>query len=311
MQIRCAHLLFILFCLPIFLQAKEGTYVKPGSFLSLQNAIIKKISSEEGTYAFACKDLETDSVLLINEQIKMNAASTVKIAVMIQAFKNQDNNQIDLSDTVRIINDFSSLADQEPFSVNIPANHSGWIENHLGQYTLYENLVYYMITQSSNIAANMLITKLGIENINHTMHDLGIPEFTLKRCLLDYRAHQRGVDNLTDAYTLLKMLESIANNKAASVSLCYKMISIMSQQTLNNRIPKLLPKKITIAHKTGSLSGVNHDAAIIILPNGRRYILVALSQHVNSYAHSSQVIAEVSKMIYTFINRQVSGKKGG
>jgi beta-lactamase class A len=78
------------------------------------------------------------------------------------------------------------------------------------------------------------------------------------------------------------------------------MIDILLDQKFNDKIPAKLPKKVKVAHKTGWITGVNHDAGIVILPDGRKYVLVLLSKELQDDKAAVKSMAKISKMIYDY-----------
>ncbi len=79
------------------------------------------------------------------------------------------------------------------------------------------------------------------------------------------------------------------------------MFNILSQQYFNDQIPELLPEEVVVAHKTGSITGVQHDSGIIRLPDGRQYILVTLSKNLESAEQGRRINAEASHLVYDFM----------
>jgi len=91
----------------------------------------------------------------------------------------------------------------------------------------------------------------------------------------------------------------LINNKASQ-----DMINILLDQKHNDLIPARLPKKVKVAHKTGSITGVLHDSGIVFLPDGRKYVLVILSKKLEDDAAATATIAEVSAMIYQHVSEK-------
>ncbi len=174
-------------------------------------------------------------------------------------------------------------------------------EQHLGMKVTIRDLVYHMITISSNLAANLLIQKVGANQITASMHALGAEHIQVLRGVEDLKAYDRGLHNKTDALDLMIILEAIVEKKVVSAEACDQMIGIMSEQKFCDRIPARLPPEVKVAHKTGSISKINHDAGIIFLSDGRKYILVLMSEGVVEQTKSSAVMAELSRMFYDWM----------
>ncbi len=129
-----------------------------------------------------------------------------------------------------------------------------------------------MIINSSNLATNVLIEKVGAKSVTQSMRELGANDIEILRGVEDNKAFEAGLNNKVTAYDLMLVYESIVDNK--------EMIDILLQQEFNKIIPAKLPKDVKVAHKPGWITGVEHDAGIVILPDGRKYVLVILSENV-------------------------------
>jgi beta-lactamase class A len=99
----------------------------------------------------------------------------------------------------------------------------------------------------------------------------------------------------------MMIMKAIAENTAGTQEDCEDMISIMKDQQFNEIIPYFLPKEVSVAHKTGSITGVHHDAGIIYLPDGRSYVLVLLSKNLANFDEGTEQLAGISKTIYDYM----------
>ncbi len=79
------------------------------------------------------------------------------------------------------------------------------------------------------------------------------------------------------------------------------MIDILLDQKFNEIIPAHLPKSVKVAHKTGVITAVHHDSGIVILPDGRKYVLVLLSRELGDFDSGTAKMADISKMIYDYV----------
>ncbi|MDJ1498841.1 serine hydrolase [Cytophagaceae bacterium DM2B3-1] len=121
----------------------------------------------------------------------------------------------------------------------------------------------------------------------------------------DQKAFDKGWNNTVTAYDLAIILEKIARGQVVDTKSCEKMIQILKEQKFNDIIPLYLPKEVQVAHKTGFITGVRHDSAIVYLPDGRRYILVLLSKELENLEAGVEVLARVSETIYRFMMNQL------
>ena len=153
-----------------------------------------------------------------------------------------------------------------------------------------------MIIVSSNFATNLLIEKLGVEKIRATVTRLGADGMQVLRGVEDDKAFQKGLNNSTTARGLLILLERIANGKAVDPTSDAKMVEILKREKFNERIPAGVPRGIAVAHKTGNITRINHDAGIVYAP--RPYVLIVLVRGIEDEKKSAAVIAEISRALY-------------
>jgi len=153
-----------------------------------------------------------------------------------------------------------------------------------------------MITVSSNFAANLLIEKLGVENIRRTVTALGADGMHVLRGVEDQKAFDKGMNNTTDARGLLVLLDRIAHGKAVDPSADAAMIDILKRQKFNDAIPAGVPAGTAVAHKTGNITRINHDAAIVF--SARPYVLVLLVRGMEDQKKSAALMAELSRIVY-------------
>lgn len=268
---------------------------------ALKRQIDSVLASTAGTYAIAFKDLQTGMRLYINEKEKFHAASTMKTPVMIEVFKQAEEKKFFLTDSIDVINSFKSIIDGSEYSLEISDDSEDGLYSRIGKKETIKNLLFKMITVSSNLATNILIEKVGAENVMKTMNEMGLKDIQVLRGVEDGKAFQAGKNNTTTAYDLSLIFEHIALKKSVSPSASKAMIDILLAQKFNSMIPAQLPAEVKVAHKTGSISNVQHDSGILFLPDGRMYVLVILSKDLKSNGDGIKTIATLSKIIYDFV----------
>jgi len=269
--------------------------------------LIRKIhqlfAAEEGVFALAFKDLSTGDTIYWNEKELFHAASTMKTPVMIEVFRQAALGSITLQDTMVVRSEFQSIVDGSWYTLQAGDDSDDDVYAKMGTPQTIQYLLERMITRSSNVATNLLMTKVKGEQITATMRQLGAPDILVRRGVEDNKAYQQGLNNVTSAYDLLVIFEQIALGRAVSAEASADMVKILKQQYYNDLIPALLPKNVQVAHKTGWITGVHHDSGIIYLPDGRQYVLVLLSKKCTNEAAAVQLLAKISSKIYDyFIN---------
>ncbi|MBN2570636.1 MAG: serine hydrolase [Ignavibacteriales bacterium] len=271
----------------------------------LRSKIISKIDSVEGDFAVAFRDLSNSgNEIMVNEKETFHAASTMKTPVMIEVFKQSDENKFDLTDSILIKNEFKSIVDSSIFSMDIDRDSGENFYECIEQKKPIIELVKDMITVSGNLTTNILIEIVNAKNITETMRDLGAKDIKVLRGVEDMKAYELGLNNTVTAYDLMLIFKAIAEGEIVSEDVCKQMLDILMQQKFRSKIPALLPEDVKVANKTGSISGVEHDSGIVFLPDGRKYVLVILAKNLLDTEAGIKVEAEISKMIYDFIIEQ-------
>lgn len=270
----------------------------------LQSKIQSQIDSIQGDIAVAFLNLSdpTDS-LFIHAEESFHAASTMKVPVMIELFKQQNEGKINLNDSILLINEFKSIVDGSPYSMDIGDDSDDVIYKKINTNVALKDLMSRMITVSSNLATNVLIELVDAKKVTATMRNLGANKIEVLRGVEDQKAYDLGISNTTTAKDLLVIMESIATNKAGTEADCKAMIEILKDQQFNDMIPRYLPNDVEVAHKTGSITGVHHDAGIVYLADGRRYVLVLLSKNLQDFDMGPEQLAGISKTIYEYMTK--------
>jgi len=225
-----------------------------------------------------------------------HAASTMKIPVMIELFHQVRQGKVKLDDRLPIKNEFYSLADGSVFTLDPKDDSETDLYKAVGQTRTLDELCELMITVSSNFATNLLIQKLGVENIRATVHSLHADGMNVLRGVEDNKAFAKGLNNTTTAEGLAVLLEAIAKGEAVDADASRQMVEILERQKFNEGIPAGLPAGTRVAHKTGELTKLHHDAAIVYAQ--KPFVLVLLVRGLEDFKDSSAVIADISRELY-------------
>jgi beta-lactamase class A len=134
---------------------------------------------------------------------------------------------------------------------------------HSGLEPTLMDLIWLMITISDNMATNLLIDRLGVENIQRTLEGLGLAGTRIQRKLFDSSATAAGKSNIVTAWDMGLLMEKLYRGEAVSETASAQMIDVLLAQQLSNKMPFRLPLDCKIAHKTGETSGVTHDVGIV------------------------------------------------
>ena len=279
-----------------------GSCDKKIDYNILEKKIISKFNDETGNFALAFKNLDDGKEILINENEIFHAASTMKTPVMIEFYKQLHQGKLSLEDTLQIKNEFKSIVDGTMYKLSEFDDSDKNTYNKLGQYYSINNLIYEMITISSNFATNILIEYIGANNVTKSMKEIGALNIDVLRGVEDIKAFELGLNNTTSAKDLLIIYEKLAKGKIINNESSATMIDILKDQKYDDIIPKYLPKNIEIANKTGMITGVHHDSGIVFLKDGRKYVIVLLSKNMSDMESGTEMMARISELIYKTLN---------
>lgn len=291
--------------------AKEKVPVQPAkdsvaaSEVSLYRNILKiKKEHDLENLGISFYDGETTLQWSYNADTYFHAASTMKLAVLLGVFREIDRGELTLQSQVHVRNRFTSIVNQEPFMLDLGRDADPDVYGHLGKTLSVRDLAYWMIIKSSNLATNLLVDVIGIQTIQLALDELEIDGVKVLRGVEDQRAFEAGLNNEVTANGLLKLLRLIADGKAYSKESSDEMLTILLDQQYKSGIPAGLPKAARVAHKTGNISTVHHDAGIVYLESRKPYVLVVLTQFDADKGRGTAV-ADVSRDIYNTISELV------
>lgn len=262
---------------------------------------IQVIERESGakSIAVALKDFETGLELHYHSNRWFHAASTIKVPILLGVFAAIDRGDLLPHSRVHVRNRFLSVVENIPFRVESGRDANSAVHNAIGKMMRVDELAYHMITTSSNLATNLLLAVIGPDSVNKTLVGLGLENgIDLKRGVEDELAFDKRINNMVTADGLLNILVRLAEGKAFSPALSRRMMDILHGQEFNQGIPARLPKAARVAHKTGEISTVAHDAGVVYLPKRKPYVLVVLSEWDPDVSGRSRTIATISHTIY-------------
>jgi beta-lactamase class A len=271
---------------------------------ALEAELRARIARDTATVAVAYLDPSRREEVLIEGGRQYHAASTMKVAVLIELARQVDSGGTGWDDPVRVENRFHSIADSSLYQLNRADDSDSTLYELEGKDVSLARLARLMITRSSNLATNLIIGRLGPTRVNATAHRLGADSIAVLRGVEDGKAFQRGLNNTTTARDLMVLLQAIAERRAASSASTDTILAELLDQEFNDRIPAGLPPGVRVAHKTGEITGIAHDAAIVY-PEGRGpYVLVILTRDYRESAQAARLMADLSALTYRWAMRQ-------
>src|SRR5213595_2527492 len=245
------------------------------------------------------RSLAGSDSLLIGANLRFHAASTMKVPVMIQIFRDADAGLLRLDDSLTVHTAFPSLVPAEAFIVGKEDDSDSTLYESVGRNRSVRELLELMITRSSNLATNILIERVGAVRAQASARALGAWSIQVLRGVEDGQAYRAGLNNTTTARDLGVLLIAIVQGRAASRPSCDSMLAILGRQEFNEGIPVGVPPGTRVAHKTGWIGEVvYHDAALVYPSAGVGYVLVVLTGGIKEDSVAHNLVADLSRLVY-------------
>jgi len=232
---------------------------------------------------------EENETININENMQMPAASVIKIPIIIEAFRKADNGELNLSETMTI-------------PADAVVGGSGVLQSlseHISMSLL--DILTLMIVVSDNTASNLALERIGIENVNRFCQQMGCQNTEIQRYFMDMNAAEAGLNNVTTADDMIKILEEITSPRLLTKKSADRVFEIMTAQQLNLKLPAYqINDDMVIANKTGELARADHDVGIFQY-NDRKVFAAVLMNDVSDHVAAQQAIARVGKAIMMYL----------
>lgn len=245
-------------------------------------------------------DLRDRFHLGIAPESSFHAASTMKVPVMIELFRQVDAGHLTLDQSLLVVNSFGSIVDGSNFTLDAGDDSDSSLYAMVGQRVAVRELIERMITRSSNLATNTLIPVAGAANADATAHALGATRMHVRRGVEDGKAFALGLNNTTTAGDLAALMLAIERGTAATSASCVMMRDILLREIYSGEIPAGLPPGVPVAQKTGSITGVLHDAAIVYPPGRTPYVLVVLTSGIPDELVAKSLIVDISRLVWVY-----------
>lgn len=246
---------------------------------------------DDGHAGIWFRHLATGDQVAINEHEVFQAASIIKVPILIAAYRDISAGRLH-PDALHSVLESAKIAGSGVLK-----------ELHAGLEVTVRDLLTLMIIVSDNTATNMVIDLVGLDRVNRALQDYGLKETALRRLLVggtfaDRPDYRLGIDNTVTAAETGALLQLLVDGRAVSSRADQEMLDILARQQVNDRIPRLLPPATRVAHKTGELRDVRHDAGVVYHDGRPEYILVVLTRNLSDPPGAVARVAELSRDIH-------------
>lgn len=264
------------------------------SFETAVEKTVKDIESEHDCrIAVSFRDPRNGLSFQYKADELFHAASTMKVTVMIEVFRQSEEGKFSMDDTIKADPMFRSMLDDSEYETGA----ANWLKERVNEEVPIITLVEQMMVVSDNLATNLLITLVRPQRVTATMRELGATDGFVLRCLQDIPAYEADISNRITANDLTTLLELIETDQAASQESCAEMRRILLAQEYRTSIPGKLPEDVRVGNKTGNITATAHDTAVVYAPDGTYYLTV-LTDGLPDDVKGADLIADISRAIY-------------
>jgi beta-lactamase class A len=243
---------------------------------------------------------ERGDSLLMGADIRMHAASTMKVPLLMQLYLDHEAGLRSLDSQLEVTTTFSSIVDGSSFELPVGSDSDTTFYARVGERVPVRAMIDRMITWSSNLATNMLIEVVDPARVTESLRSFGADSMEVLRGVEDLKAFEAGLSNTTTARDLGLVMRAVAVGDRFSPESRGEMLGILERQHFRENIPAGLPPGTRVANKTGWITGHNHDAAVVFPDGQAPYVLVILSRELDSAEQGTDLAVRLSRMVWSF-----------
>jgi beta-lactamase class A len=300
-KIRLLHLLALLLSSSISVQTSASsqtpdTAKQQSLWTKLESTIAEVDRNLDGVLGLAIEDLATGQKFLLRADSIFPQASSIKIAVLAELY-HQDQLSAHGTPGKAKLADLYTLQ-----SADLVADSDvmGGLTPNVTRIT-NRDLATMMVAVSDNSATNVLIDRVGVDNVNALLDSLGLHNTRLRRKMMDVKAAAEGRENVSTPQEMLTLLEKIYQGKVLDKESAVDFWKILSTHK-SSFIPRDLPDNIQIANKPGELEAVRNDCGLVFLQN-RPYIICVMTTYLTRERDGEAAIAKISSAAYHLFDR--------
>jgi beta-lactamase class A len=256
----------------------------------LESAIHDVDDHLDGVMGVAIEDLKSGDQFFLHEDDVFAQASSIKIAVLVNLYLQAQQGKLKLTDLYTV----------QASDLVADSDIMGGLTPGITRITL-RDLATMMVAVSDNSAANVLIDRVGMDNINAMLDSIGLAHTRLRRKMMDLEAAKLGRENISTPREMMTLLEAVYRGKLLdkeSTADFFKMLSTNK----DSWIPRELPAAVKVANKPGSLEGVRNDSGVVFV-EGRPYVICVMTAFLSNERDGEQAISKVSLAAWRMFDR--------
>ncbi|MGA8311702.1 MAG: serine hydrolase [Terriglobales bacterium] len=290
---------FLFLVTSVCAQTAPGTAAKQDILWEKLESTINDVDHNlDGVLGVAILDLSSGKKFLLHADDVFPQASSIKIAVLAELYRQAQDGKLKLTDLYTV----------QASDLVADSDIMGGLTPGVSRITL-RDLATMMVAVSDNSATNVLIDRVGMENVNALMDSFGLAHTRLRRKMMDLNAAGEGRENVSTPAEMMALLESLYRGKVLNQQLTtdfFKMLSIHKESF----IPRDLPEGLKVANKPGELEGVRNDSGIVFVEN-RPYVICVMTTYLRRERDGEQAISRISAAAYSMFDRLARASEYG
>ena len=261
------------------------------------DARVQQVNRElNGTMGVAIMDLTDGRTLLLNPDAVFVQASSIKVAILAELYRQQQKADQGVAGKAKLTDLYTVNANDLVADSFIMAGLTPGLTR-----VTNRDLATFMVAVSDNSATNVLIDRVGLENVNIMLASLGLTHTRLQRKMMDIKAAQAGRENLSTPREMMTLFADLYQQKVLNKALTDDFFKVLSTPKSSD-IPRLIPDDLVIANKPGELAGVRNDVGIAFVPN-RPFVIVVMTAYLKRERDGNDAIATIAGAAYDYFDR--------
>jgi beta-lactamase class A len=259
-------------------------------WMKLEKSILDVDRNLDGVMGIAIVDLTDGHKYLLHANDVFPQASSIKICVLAELYRQAQQGKLKLTD-LYTVNAADLVQDSDIMGGLTPG---------VTQITL-RDLATMMVAVSDNSATNVLIDRVGMENVNAFLNAQGLRETRLRRKMMDLKAATEGRENVSTPNEMLNLLEALYRGRILNKEMTEDFFKVLSTHK-DSWIPRNLPDDLKIADKPGALEGVRNDSGVIFVDK-RPYVLCVMTTYLHRERDGEEAISNISLAAWRMFDR--------
>jgi beta-lactamase class A len=267
-------------------------------WMKLEQSILDIDRGLDGVMGVAIVDLTDGHKYLLHANDVYPQASSIKICVLAELYRQAQQGKLKLTD-LYTVNAADLVQDSDIMGGLTPG---------VTQITL-RDLATMMVAVSDNSATNVLIDRVGMDNVNAFLKAQGLRDTRLRRKMMDLKAVAEGRENVSTPNEMLNLLQALYRDEILNKEMTADFFKVLSTHK-DSWIPRNLPDDLRIADKPGALEGVRNDSGVIFVDK-RPYVLCVMTTYLHRERDGEEAISNISLAAWRMFDRLARASEYG